>query len=126
MYKTFLNNDFFDSVVHGILNDYKNENYYGQSKIETNDDEYVIHLSVPGLTKDDLRIVVENSYITISYKIEKDKNPKSLFVEDFEKTYRLPKDVNVENIDATIKDGICKIKIPKDKQKIIKKLISIS
>lgn len=126
MYKTILSTDFFDSLVHGIIDDYKTDYVYGQSKTETNDDEYLIHLSVPGLTKNDLKIAVENNYLTINHTIDKDKKQKSLFVKVFEKTYKLPKDAYIDKIDASVKDGICRIKIPKDKEKVNRKLISVS
>lgn len=116
----------FNSLVHGIIDDYKTDYVYGQSKTETNDDEYLIHLSVPGLTKNDLKIMVENNYLSINYKTDKDKKQKSLFVKEFDKTYKLPKDAFVDKIDASVKDGVCKIKIPKDKEKINQKLIPVS
>lgn len=86
------------------------------------DDEYNIELAVPGLNKGDLKILTTKDVITIS----NEKSDTSKFVKSFKKTYRLPKDSDITNISAKVEDGICRITIPKDKEKSGERLIEIS
>lgn len=86
------------------------------------DDEYNIELAVPGLSKEDLKILTTKDVITIS----NEKNDTSKFVKSFKKTYRLPKDSDITNISAKVENGICRIIIPKDKEKSGERLIEIS
>lgn len=126
MYKTFYFNNLLDSYFDEFLSDYKKSEWYGDYKIQTTDDDYQIHLSVPGLTKNDLSIMVDNNLIIINHEPKKDEKSKHIFIQKFEKKYKLPKDVLVDKIDATVKNGVCTIKIPKDKEKLKQKLITIS
>lgn len=126
MYKTFYFNNLLDFYVDEFLSDYKKSEWYGQSKIQTSDDEYQIYLSVPGLTKNDLKIMIDNDLIIIKHEPKKEEKTKLFFVDSFEKKYKLPKDIVIDKIEAVVKNGVCIIKLPKDKEKIKQKLITIS
>lgn len=126
MYKTFYFNNLLDSYVDEFLSDYKKSEWYGQSKIQTSDDDYQIYLSVPGLTKNDLNIMIDNDLIIIKHEPKKEEKTKLFFVDSFEKKYKLPKDIVIDKIEAVVKNGVCTIKLPKDKEKIKQKLITIS
>lgn len=88
--------------------------------IAKDDDNYYVHLSLPGLVKDDLKVVVNKDFISISLD-KKDYR----FVKPFNKKYLLPKDSDFENITAKLENGICNITIPKDKIKSGERLIEI-
>lgn len=115
----------FNSLVHGVIDDCKTGNIYGQSKTQIKDDAYYVYIPIPGLTKDDLKIIVKENYLNIMHETKADESDIPKFMSHFEKLYRLPKDSNVDKIDAQVKNGICTIKIPKDKEKSGEKTIAI-
>lgn len=92
--------------------------------LSDNENDYSISLSVPGLTKKDIIINVDENHLEISHNNEKTEN-KNKFIRSFEKRYLLPDDSDVENILAKVENGILDITIPKMIKKKSKKVIEI-
>ncbi|MCK4835685.1 MAG: Hsp20/alpha crystallin family protein [Candidatus Aminicenantes bacterium] len=90
-------------------------------------DEYVLRLEVPGMSKDDIQ--VEFNQDTLAIKGER-KEEKEVKQEDFHRTERccgtftrsfnLPKNIDEKKIDASLKDGILELRIPKKEESKIK------
>jgi len=83
-------------------------------------DEYKVSLAVPGLKKDDFRIEVDGSILTISSekeenKEEKDKKftRKEYSYSSFSRSFTLPEEIDQEKIEAKYEDGILKISLPR-------------
>lgn len=93
-------------------------------KISENNENYTITMAVPGLTKENITIDVEDKILDISYSNEKSENVFS-FVDSFKKRYNLPDDASIEKINAKVENGVLKITIPKVTNKISKKSIVI-
>lgn len=90
--------------------------------VNTREGEYAYHIDVdlPGISKEDIHVHVDNNILTISgerktkeetkmddyYKIE------SSFGK-FDRTFTLPDDVDAENIHAESSDGVLEITVPK-------------
>ena len=92
--------------------------------LKESDKGYDIEVAVPGKRKEDFKIQLENNLLTISNeermeREEKDENDKFLVREfgyqSFYSSFVLPDVVKHESIDATYKDGILNIHIPKKK-----------
>lgn len=103
----------YESLIHNNHSDF-------DEYITKDDDNYYVQLCLPGLIKDDLKIVVTKDLITISLD-KKDYR----FVKPFNKKYMLPKDSDFEKITAKLENGICNIIIPKDKIKSGERLVEI-
>ena len=93
---------------------------------------YEIIAEVPGLKKDEIHIAVEDGYLTLSGEKKqenesKDKNYHRVerSYGKFERSFRLPKEVDAEAIKANYKNGILKVEIPKT-EKALPKQIAIS
>lgn len=96
--------------------------------------DYLVTLAVPGMSKKDFTIDLDEDILTISAE-QNEKNeenaPKFTLKEynfkSFKRTFTLPKDmVEKENITASYKDGELRIEIPKKEVVISKpKLIEI-
>lgn len=93
-----------------------------------NENEYFIHLQLPGFKKEDLKIKFEENNLIISSDLEKtdEKSDKNFFRKEFEKhsfkkTYNLPKNIDREKIEASLNDGVLDILIPKKKEEEKKK-----
>lgn len=96
------------------------------TKLVTRDTDYSVYISVPGLTKDDLKISVKDGYLTISYKKEDGNDVNYSFVSSFSKTYSIPDDVNEKEITGKVENGILEINLPKSKKKSLERFISLN
>ncbi len=93
---------------------------------------FEIQLSAPGMDKKDFKLELNSSQLTVSgeRKFEKeDKNRNFHSVESrygkFTRSFYLPENVNGENIQASYKNGILTVSIPKDEKKESRNLIEI-
>lgn len=96
-----------------------------QINIRKIDNEYKLLMSVPGLTKEDIKISTKEGVLTISYKKE-EKDDKTQFVSSFYKTYTLPEDAKEEHIKGKVENGVLELTIPTDRKKSIERLISLN
>lgn len=71
-----------------------------------NNQDFIIQLAVPGYSKEDFTITLVNNTIEIH---SKDKLIES---------YDLPNNVDIDNIEATCKNGLLKITVPAIKKSI--------
>lgn len=101
------------------------ERGYRRSNIVTTDDEYKIQLAVPGLIKDDVKIGVVDSVITISHEKEQTNDKGFYFTSSFKKEYSLPDDIDDEKISSTMENGVLEITIPRTKKKRNERYIEI-
>jgi HSP20 family protein len=98
------------------------------------DSQFEIELAVPGMKKDDFEIEVEDGVLSISSTQEEEQvNEKGKFTRrefsysTFRRSFTLPDSVNPTKIDATYKEGVLLVLLPKHKeaQPQPKKLIKI-
>ena len=102
--------------------------------VNTREDEkgYYIEIDLPGVKKEDINIDLNDKILTISgerkfkkevkkenyYKIETDFGK-------FERSFSIPEDADIDNIEAKSEDGVLEIFIPKIKKETSKKRIEI-
>jgi len=84
------------------------------------DDAYTLRVDVPGMTKEDISINLQNDTLTISGERLSERTEESeeyVRVErafgNFHRTFTLPDAVDQENIEATYENGVLTINIPK-------------
>ena len=96
--------------------------------------QFEIELAAPGMKKDDFEIEVEDGVLSISSTQEEEQvNEKGKFTRrefsysSFRRSFSLPDSVDPTNIDATYKEGVLLVLLPKHKeaQPQPKKLIKI-
>ena len=91
------------------------------ANITENGNEFKVELSVPGMKKDEINVNVEDDMLTISgeHKEEKKEEEKDKFTRkefhygSFKRTFRLPSEIKQDAIEASIEDGILKLRLPK-------------
>ena len=83
-------------------------------------DHYVVQLDLPGLTRDEIKVDIEDGHLKIhgSRKFESREESDQLlrserFSGEFVRSFRLGDRVSPESIDATYVDGVLEVKIPK-------------
>lgn len=125
----FENDSFFDTLPKEQINRVPSVN------ITENDKEFKIELGVPGLKKDDFKLDVDKSTLTVSAdKEEKAKEEKEIFTKrefnyaSFSRSFMLPDSVKPDDVRAKYEDGILKIHIAKKEQakQNLKKQIKVS
>jgi len=86
-------------------------------------EDYLISVAAPGLEKKDFKISLENNTLTISSEKEEKKEEtndkitrREFSYSSFERSFSLPNDVNSEKIDATYKNGVLELVLPKKEE----------
>ena len=109
-----LNNglDAFDSIFDNFFNfpntrpsTWTTINSFG-TDYRVNDNSFEI--SLPGFTKKDINLSVDNGILTISSDVKEEG-----FRQSFNKSFRLPSTIDVDSISASMKDGILTIDFKK-------------
>ncbi len=87
--------------------------------VRTDNEAFTIRALVPGLEADDLNIEVLNNTVSIhgEFKGEEDENTKYLTCElpqgRFSRVIDLPLDVDASKVEASIKNGVLQLRVPK-------------
>ncbi len=91
--------------------------------ITENKNEYKVSVAAPGLKKEDFKIDVDGTMLTISSEKEEEKEEKEgkstrkeYNYSSFTRSFTLPEDVNKEAIDASYTDGVLKLLLPKKEE----------
>jgi HSP20 family protein len=96
-----------------------------QINISKNENNYKLLMSVPGLTKEDVKITTKEGILTISFDKE-EKTDKTYFVSTFKKSYTIPEDVREKDIEGRVENGILELLLPIDRKKSVERLISLN
>jgi HSP20 family protein len=103
--------------------------------IKEDEKKYSLELAIPGINKNDLKIDMKEDVITISSEMKKESEEnsdgykrKEFSYSAFSRSFYVPENVNKEKIEASYKDGVLYVTLPKeDEQKSkISKTIEIS
>lgn len=119
--------DFFDDFDKN-----KRQEKMMKCDIYEKDDLYIIEMDMPGASKKDITLDIEKGYLTISYKKEDlvDEAKKYIHRERHVFTNCSRQfyvgEVDEEKIDASFKDGILTISMPKKEKEATKKTININ
>ncbi|MGW8194514.1 MAG: Hsp20/alpha crystallin family protein [Desulforhopalus sp.] len=108
----------FDKTYGGDLN-WRIANGSPMTNLYDNGDRFEVISEVPGLSKDDLNIRIQGTYLEISgtrrsevpegYKVHRmEREPAA-----FSRSFTLPSEVDVDNIEAVLKNGLLILILPK-------------
>ena len=88
--------------------------------VKETEKEIVVNVEVPGMTKDDINILLTDGLLTVSGEKRhesEDKKENFHVIErrfgSFKRSIRMPNDIEAEKIDASYKDGVLTIIVPK-------------
>ena len=120
--------DLFDSFFRGLDRPFSGYKAWPAIDVAEQENEIVVRAEVPGCKADDIDISVHGNVLTISgeKKLSEEKKEKGYYhVESaygsFRREVTLPTDINQSKVDATYKDGVLSITLPKaEKAKTIK------
>lgn len=117
----------FDSFFYPHTTDGGTENRWAWNPvvdIYEGEGSYVVTAEIPGVDKKDIEIDVKDRILTLKgerttdTKVDEDHYyRRERHHGRFERTFSLPADVDADKIDASFKDGVLKIEIPKPEEK---------
>ena len=88
--------------------------------IKETKDAFVVKGELPGVEKDDVDISIDDNVLVIrgEKKVETEsdedkKHRKECLYGSFERSFSLPKQVDVNKVEATFNNGVLKLNIPK-------------
>jgi HSP20 family protein len=86
---------------------------------------YKVSISVPGLTKEDIKISIKEGTLKISY-VKEDGDDQNHFIGSFIKSYNIPDDVKEKDIEGKVENGVLTLSLPIDKKKTLERMISLN
>jgi len=100
--------------------------------ISESDDQFLIELAAPGLSKEDFELKIEKDLLTVSSKKEESSEEKDgkftrreFNFTSFTRSFHLPEIVDNDAIKASYSEGILKIQLPKNVELIKEKVKTI-
>ena len=96
-----------------------------KTDIKEKKDKYVIDIDLPGYEKENIKIEVEDGYLTVHASTNTNKEEteegkfvrKERYVGSCSRSFYVGEEVNDEDIKATFKNGTLKLEIPKKEEK---------
>ena len=102
-----------------------------RTNIVEKDDSYVVTMEMPGLSREDIEVSVENDKLTVKgektveKKEEKDEHStlrREIRTSKFERSFSLGKEVDQDKIKAGMKEGVLTLTLPKSSEKVGRKV----
>lgn len=117
----------FNNTMDSVFNNYRTVSVPKVDVKET-ENTYSLDMELPGRTENDVNIELDHNTLTISSKkeetteksegTEKNNNSGKWLIRErrtseFSRSFRLPEDVDNENVKATFKNGILNVMMPR-------------
>ena len=89
--------------------------------VSETDDAYIVKADAPGVPKNDIKVTVEGTYVTIEYELNKEEikeeNGKMVRSERYygmqSRSFSLAQEVDESKAEATYDNGVLELKLPK-------------
>jgi HSP20 family protein len=121
---------FFNDFLNRDWYDWSNQNFsltnttIPSVNIKETENEFEVDMAAPGMAKDDFRIELNNSVLTISSEKQSDSktnNGKNITrrefsYQSFSRSFTLPAIVETDKISAKYENGILRLNIPKKEE----------
>lgn len=110
------------------------EEYCGcvPSNVIENEKDFRLELSVPGFSKEEIKISFQKNVLTVKSEKSEENNGNVKYLrrgfvpKNFEKRFELSKHINTENITANFNNGILEITLPKKEEVLEKSPVEIT
>lgn len=126
-------NPFFDNFFESDFFDTPQSGNWPSANIKELDNRFEVELAIPGLSKEDLNIELNDNLLTVSSEKSNEHEEKDTHYSrrefhyaSFTRSFRLPENVADEDIKASVENGVLLVEIPKVEERKKKKMISIS
>ncbi len=102
--------------------------YSPQTDIHESSDDLIITMDMPGVGKNNIDILLENSVLTITGNVDftNYEGLKPIYTEynvgNYTRSFNLSSEIDQEGISAKIEDGVLELTLPKIKEAVAKKI----
>lgn len=119
----------FDRFRGGIADEGSPATFFPAVDILEEKDEYIVKVELPGVDKNDVKIMVRDDILTIRGEKKQEKQHKEANYQRveraygmFERSFTMPSSVRSDKIDATYNNGILTINLPKVEEAKVKEI----
>lgn len=115
------NNDSYD--LFDVFDDFFKPMYFDETKelktnITENENDYELQLALPGFGKDEIKVSLENGYLTVRASKQKKEENKNRYLrreisESTSRSYYVGSDISQEQIKAKYDNGMLYLNVPK-------------
>ncbi|HNS12182.1 MAG TPA: Hsp20/alpha crystallin family protein [Bacteroidia bacterium] len=116
--------DFFESENLSMRDLFQKE-WIPAVNVSETEKEYEIEMAVPGMTKNDFKVKVEDGVLSISSEKKEEKEDKKknytrreFSYRSFDRSFTLPENATSDDVKAKYEDGILKLSIGKKKNAV--------
>ena len=123
---TSLINDDFDRIFQSMFNDTPSlQGFRVNCDVEETKDHYLLSFDMPGIRKEDLDVHVDGNVLTVSgerkSEFHSDESERNFLKSErshgsFHRSFTLPRNVNVSEIDANYENGVLELVLPKSEE----------
>ena len=92
-----------------------------KTDIQEKDDEYLLEMDLPGFTKDEIQMSLDNGYLTISAAKGLDQDTEEKKTGTCQRSFYVGDGITEADIKAAFKHGILTVHIPKKENKVPEK-----
>ncbi len=114
LFDNFFDEDFFPKKEHNLM----------KTDIKEKKDKYEIMMDLPGYEKENINLELDNGYLVVSAKEEKEENHddekfvrRERFYGECARSFYVGNEITEEDIKAEFKNGTLKIEVPKKEEK---------
>ncbi|GIX41397.1 MAG: hypothetical protein KatS3mg129_1130 [Leptospiraceae bacterium] len=87
--------------------------------IYENNNEYILYAEIPGASENDVEVTLEKNTLTITAKVNQEvPEGYRLFyseygIGDYKRSFELTNEIDQDKIEAVVKNGVLKLRLPK-------------
>jgi len=98
-----------------------------RTNIQENEKEFEFSMEMPGLTKKDVEVTLENDVLTVKGGLTEKKEEKNLLRREirstkFERSFRIGEGIEQDQIKAKMDNGVLTLTLPKKPEKVGRKV----
>ncbi|MCM3906159.1 MAG: Hsp20/alpha crystallin family protein [Pyrinomonadaceae bacterium] len=108
-----------------VSDDIEAAEWYPMADVYDRDGEYLIYVDLPGIDRSALEITIDDNRLTIKgtrAAAETSKARTERPTGRFLRTFSVPGSVDQQSIQATYKDGVLEVRLPKRKEEVSKRI----
>ena len=85
--------------------------------IYENEDEILLHVDMPGVEKNNIKVNIDNGTLTLSAVRQFETKGVSTWEEfgdvEYKRSFSVPQSIDIGKVDAELKDGVLRLHLPK-------------
>ena len=117
--------DLFDEMFRDPFFSMGGESKLMKTDINEKKDKYVIDIDLPGYEKDGIKVEIQDGYLTVHAKVNKEENDKEKgkyvrkerYIGECERSFYVGDNIKEEDIKAKFKNGTLTLEIPKKEER---------